>query len=135
MNTLLRGEVDQLRRPAYTAKRGFGHGQRRAGNRYDGAIVVRIARPVEQVDTLDPHRGDDREDLAFIHPLGEIRHTLDDRCFRRSCACVLHGRCVTSTSYSPTRTARSRSHRDYDRQGWRWKYARRWLRKKSTAWV
>ena len=67
MHAHLGGKVDELGGAAGGANRGLDDGRRRAGDGDDGAVVVGVERPIEQVHPLDVHGRDDGLDhLAAV---------------------------------------------------------------------
>ena len=77
MNALLAGQVDQFDGFASAAHGRLDHRSGSAGDGHHGAIVVGIHRPVEQVHSLDAHRGHNGLDPPGIRALGEVGNALD----------------------------------------------------------
>src|ERR1700744_6008090 len=78
MFALLLREVDQLCSFADTANRGLNHRLRGAGDGDNGAVVIRVERPVEQMHAVDMHRADDLANLGAVTALREVGNALYD---------------------------------------------------------
>src|SRR5271163_5213889 len=112
MNAALGGEVDEFGGLAYASQRSLNHSGRSTGNGNHRAVVVGVARPVKQANTIDPHSSDDGADFSLIQPFREIRHAFDDwpihpSLLRRLGARFAHSGPI-STSYNQARTGRWR---------------------------
>jgi hypothetical protein len=69
VNSLLASEVNEFGCLAGTAHCGLDYGCRLSCDGDDGAIVVRIHRPVEEAHTLNMHCSNNRLDTAHISAL------------------------------------------------------------------
>ena len=78
MLALLLRQIDEFRSLTDSANGGLDDSFRSAGDGNDGAVVIGIERPVEQVHALDVHRANDLADLCGVAAFGEVRNALYD---------------------------------------------------------
>ena len=79
MSALMLGEIDQLRRLAYTADGRLLNSLALADQRDDAAVMIGVHLAVEQVNTADLHSLDNGVNACFVAALRKIRNAFHQR--------------------------------------------------------